>query len=85
MSGVFELNKQQTQRALTTRRIYRVLCCERTMSQKEVYSLLPTDKVPFGRSLIVLQCPTCKKVIELELFTSYPALAKILKVLDKAE
>lgn len=81
MAGVFELTQEQTQIALANRRLFSVKCCDKPMKQKEVYSLLPSDKVPFGRSLVVLLCRTCRKEIEVELLTSYPALPEIEQVL----
>lgn len=81
MPGVFELTQEQTKRALLNRRVYAIRCCDRPMNQKEVYSVLPSDSVPFGRSLLVLFCHTCRKEIELELLTGYPELPQIEKAL----
>lgn len=85
MPGLLELSKDDTIRALLKRKVCQVRCCEKIMHQNTVYSLLPTEEIPFGRSIIVLECWVCRRMIELELFVGNPDRDEILKAfkLDK--
>jgi hypothetical protein len=65
-SEIYKLTPEETTLGLANRSIFRLFCCNQPMQQFYVESHLPTIERPFGLSLINLECPLCKRQLQLE-------------------
>lgn len=83
MSNIFQLDNEMTAFALAGRRLCTITCCNTLMEQVTIYSLLPTDVLSFGRSLVVLQCPRCKRTINLELILGVVSMQEVYTRIKK--
>jgi len=85
MAGIarlFELDIKDTFRSLACRPFLSAKCCGSQMRQKDVFSILPSDDIPFGRSQIILVCNICRKEIELELILGAVKKEDVLNVFE---
>lgn len=77
----FKLSEEATIKTISARRVCRVICCGKVMTQQNVYTDLDDPDLSFAVSKIYLKCQECDHIVVLELLLTQGSKVNVWKEL----